>query len=643
MTHRPEIDGLRAVAIIPVLLFHAGLPYFTGGYIGVDVFFVISGFLITKIIITQIEKNNLSLLEFYERRARRIIPALVVMVVLVSVFMPFFTDSPKRLNEFGSSAISVTFFMSNIYFFLSSGYFGTASELSPLLHTWSLAVEEQFYLIFPLLAVLCLRFGKQYFTYVILLIIIASLVVAEWGWRNSSIGNFYLAPTRAWELLIGSIGAVIIDKQQVALLEDKFKSYLSSVGLLMVVSSYFLFTPETPHPSIITIIPVLGTIFVILFSNNNICGNILRHGVLVHIGLISYSLYLWHQPILAFAKMKFSEDLGLVAQAIVFTLIYAVSALSYKCIETPFRDNNVFLRADIYKYSAASLVLMCFVGVLYISNVSIRKYFYPEDMSRYEMMLVSADSHEHQIDYEDECKFRYSSLNEQFKERFNDCSIKHGKAIFILGGSHGIDLYNAIAMNSNNEFIVSLSRGFCRAHDFIGELAYKPKCQYEDFKEFASMNFDNIMKVIYTQTPDRLFTKDINVASEAHLSVSHVDQVVDYLSRLKEIYDLDVLMVGMLPPMKKSPIELDYKIDLKPQLENNFSNNAIIMTRYTDAVFKEKLKKHGIDYISKFDGFELDFSRDMISNGEITYSDHRHISTEGERLFGSRLVNKLNI
>ena len=642
MKYRPEIDGLRAIAIIPVLLFHSGLPYLTGGYLGVDVFFVISGFLITQIIITEINNENFSLLRFYERRARRILPALFAMIVFVSALTPVFIDSPKNLNEFGDSVLSVVFFISNVYFFLTSGYFGTVSELSPLLHTWSLAVEEQFYVIFPILAIACLYFGKKYLTVVIFLSIIVSILIAEWGWRNSPIGNFYLAPTRAWELLVGSLGAIYSTQKNTVLLGKIGRSILSASGLLMVLASYLTFTSGTPHPSAITLIPVIGTLLVILFSDHrNICGKTLNNRVLVHFGLISYSLYLWHQPILAFAKIETSPELDFGTQIFVFTLIYAISVLSYRYVETPFRNRKSFSRARIFKYSAASLFFMAGIGFLCSFNVSILKLFYPDNMKRYEMMLVSANSHEQQVVHEEECKFNYESLNHTFKKRFGDCSKKYGKAIVIIGGSHGIDLYNAIAINSKYKFIVGLTKGYCRAHDFIGPLPHKPTCQYQDFKNFSSTHAGKIMKVIYTQTPDRLYTKGMDYAIKTDLSLSHVNQVVDYLSSLKNDYDLDVLMVGMLPPMKKSPIDLDYREELKPQLERNFSDNALLLTKYTDLIFKEELEKHSINYISKFKGFGLKLPEDLISNGAITYSDRRHLSTEGEKLFGKRLVNKL--
>ena len=384
MKYRQELDGLRAIAIIPVLLFHSGTPYLTGGYLGVDVFFVISGFLITRIILEEIDNNKFSLINFYERRARRILPALVAVIILTAFFIPFIEQSPKILSEFGESVLSVTFFLSNIYFFKTSGYFGTTSELSPLLHTWSLAVEEQFYLLFPLLLLLSVFLGKKYILYVFCFIFIFSISIAEWGWRNHPVGSFYLLPTRVWELLTGSFGALFVSANMVDKYKIETKSLLSGIGLLMILISYFLFHPKTPHPSMITLVPVIGSLLVLLFSgHDNFCGKLLQARLFVHIGLISYSLYLWHQPLLALAKMNSQVHLSMPLQIGTLFLIYCVSVLSYKYIETPFRDKKIFCKAEIYKYSSVSMVVMLCIGIVFMFNASIQQIVFPEKINNY--------------------------------------------------------------------------------------------------------------------------------------------------------------------------------------------------------------------------------------------------------------------
>ena len=201
MKYRPEIDGLRALAVIPVILFHAGFSLFEGGFVGVDIFFVISGYLITTILISDLSKEKFSIVEFYERRARRILPALFVMMTFTTIFV-WFVMLPDRLDGYFKSVLSVIFFASNIYFWRGSGYFAVASEEKPLLHTWSLAVEEQYYIFFPLLLLFFWKSGKRNLLKIIILLTLVSFGISEFGWRYKPDANFFLPVPRAWELLL---------------------------------------------------------------------------------------------------------------------------------------------------------------------------------------------------------------------------------------------------------------------------------------------------------------------------------------------------------------------------------------------------------------------------------------------------------
>ena len=302
MKYRAEIDGLRALAVIPVMLFHAGFEIFNGGFVGVDVFFVISGYLITTILIEDIEKNSFSLINFYERRARRILPALL-LVMFTCIPFAWMWMLPNQMKEFSQSFVAVSLFVSNIYFWRESGYFAAAAEEKPLLHTWSLAVEEQYYLLFPIFLILTWRFGKNKVFWMIVVFAAISLILSEWGWRNKANLNFYLAPTRVWELFAGSIAAFIIHKRGV-----QNNNVLSAFGLGAIIFSIFFYDKSTPFPSIYTLVPVIGVVLLILFADNKTyAAKLLSTKVFVGIGLISYSAYLWHQPLFAFARIRFLD------------------------------------------------------------------------------------------------------------------------------------------------------------------------------------------------------------------------------------------------------------------------------------------------------------------------------------------------
>lgn len=358
MKYRPDIDGLRAVAVLPVILFHAGFGFFSGGFIGVDVFFVISGYLITSILVNDIEKGQFSIVNFYERRARRILPALFLVISICALFA-WKWMLPNQMKDFSQSLVAVSLFASNVLFWLESGYFAAASEQKPLLHTWSLAVEEQYYLFFPLFLLFAWRFGKSQVFWIIVVLTICSLALSEWAWRNEASANFYLAPMRAWELFIGSI-AVFIEKGSRSV---KPNNALSLCGLLAVFFAIFAYDENTPIPSLYALVPTLGVLLIILFSDEEtLVAKILSSKLLVGIGLISYSAYLWHQPIFAMARIRLFVEptVALKLALCIFSLVLAF--ISWKFVEQPFRRAAFISRKGIFIFSAFGLFIVSLFG-----------------------------------------------------------------------------------------------------------------------------------------------------------------------------------------------------------------------------------------------------------------------------------------
>ena len=314
MKYRPEVDGLRALALIPVILFHAGFEMFGGGFVGVDVFFVVSGYLITCIILNELQQGTFSLIKFYERRARRILPALFFMMFITMPFAWFWL-LPSDLQAFGQSLISVVTFSSNVFFWFESGYFDVSAELKPLLHTWTLAVEEQFYIFFPIFLIIVWRYFRKYVLAIFILIFLISLLLAQWASVYAThpkiiSGSYYLLPTRGWELLAG--GAVALYMKKKAHVTSMIVNQLMSViGLALILYSVLFFDEKTPFPSFYTVMPVLGASLIILCCTAKTWVYwLLSSKVMVGIGLISYSLYLWHQPIFAFAQHRLLGDVS---------------------------------------------------------------------------------------------------------------------------------------------------------------------------------------------------------------------------------------------------------------------------------------------------------------------------------------------
>ena len=359
MKYRAEIDGLRALAVIPVIFFHAGFALFSGGFVGVDVFFVISGYLITTILIEDIENKRFSIVNFYERRARRILPALF-FVMLVCIPFAWMWMLPNQMKDFSQSLVAVSLFASNILFWRESGYFAAAAEEKPLLHTWSLAVEEQYYVLFPIFLILAWRFGKNRVFWIIVVMAAISLLLSEWGWRNKAAANFYLAPTRAWELFAGSIAAFVVQNQGV-----KKNNSLALVGLAAILFSIFFYDEATPFPSVYALVPVLGVVMLVLYAEKEtIVAKLLSSKIFVGVGLISYSAYLWHQPLFAFAKIRSTNNPSITLMTILVLSSLMLAYMSWIYVEKPFRNKRLISRKEILFISAFGISLFVFIGLI---------------------------------------------------------------------------------------------------------------------------------------------------------------------------------------------------------------------------------------------------------------------------------------
>lgn len=364
MQYRKEIDGLRALAVVPVILFHAGVQGFSGGFVGVDIFFVISGYLITSIIIAELETGDFTITGFYERRARRILPALF-FVMLLCLPLAWWLLLPHELMAFGRSIIAVIVFASNILFWQESDYFATDSELIPLLHTWSLAVEEQYYLIFPILLLVCWKLGLRWVTAIIATIAVISLGLAEWGWRHDASGNFYLLPSRAWELMAGAGCALYLGHQPKP--SGTSGQVLSLFGLGLLAVSIIWLDDTIPFPSLYAIFPVLGTSLIILFAHQGTwAAKLLSLPVFVGIGLISYSAYLWHQPMFAFARLYYADEPHLLIMLGLAVLAFVLAFISWRFVERPFRQRQNYTRQQIFIMALAGSVVFVIVALAFI-------------------------------------------------------------------------------------------------------------------------------------------------------------------------------------------------------------------------------------------------------------------------------------
>ena len=365
-SYRPDIDGLRALAVVPVLLFHAEVPGFSGGFVGVDIFFVISGYLITRIILRDLSLERFSIWSFIERRVRRILPALYIVMV-ACIPAAWFLMLADDFENFGQSTLATVVSANNVLLWLTSGYWGTSSEFKPLLHTWSLGVEEQFYLGYPLLLLVLSKFRRSATAWVIATVWIASIVSAQVLLDRAPSAVFLLLPFRMFELLTGAllawweIGRPGSEGRAV----PRGASWLCMAGFTAICTSVVCFDDTSAVPGYAALLPVAGAAALIACGNNKspvrwllVCKPV------VGLGVISYSLYLWHQPLIAFFRMSCPNPPSPLVQALVALAAIPLAWASCRWVEKPFRDPRYFSRKAVFLLAILFGVALGGVGLV---------------------------------------------------------------------------------------------------------------------------------------------------------------------------------------------------------------------------------------------------------------------------------------
>ena len=482
LSYRPEIDGLRAIAVVSVIIYHAQIFFFNqkifeGGFIGVDIFFVISGYLITSLIYKElITSGTFSFKYFYERRVRRILPVLI-FVILVSIPFAWLYLLPQSLINFSKSILYSLGFSSNIYFWFSGQQYGAiSSSLTPFLHTWSLSVEEQYYIFFPIIFLFTFKYFKKYLIYILTIGFFISIGLADWGSKNYPTFNFYILPTRGWELLAGSILAYFEITLGHRNKNKNLSLILPCIGLILIIHAMLFFpdfqliTPETQlddeifHPSFYTLSPIIGVCLIIWFSSKEeFITKILSSKIFVGTGLISYSLYLWHFPIFAFARVtSFLQENDISIKILLIIITIFLSIFSYFFIERPFR-NKKFKFGLIIRY----LVILILIILTFCVFSIYKKGF--EKRSHFPELIVNAYK---TLGYRNTSQNGIMCDDRIGKEGFcifNELPDNEGDIILLGDSMNDALLKNLIEQVSNTKFrlIVMSYGGWLYIPDFI--------------------------------------------------------------------------------------------------------------------------------------------------------------------------------
>ena len=430
MRYRKDIDGLRAIAILPVLFFHSGIPLFSGGYVGVDVFFVISGFLIAGIISREVDDGRFSVVRFYERRARRIMPALITVMAITLIGICYLY-LPTDFAKASQSALLALLFLSNVGFFLETGYFASSAETMPLLHTWSLAVEEQFYIGFPLLLILIARFVPLWRTAILMGIAILSFATAVITQDSGSGFAFYLLPPRAWELFVG---ALIATAALPKITSRMLRELVAFAGIAAIAYAAFYFTKTTVFPGVNALLPVFGAAALIYCAPGTLTGRLLETPLMVGIGLISYALYLWHWPLIVFAEYISGIRLAGYSSVAVILLSVCAAYLSWRFIERPFRSDASFDRRFIF---ASTGVATATLAVASLAMLMMQGW--PSRFSEPALRMAGATS--------DISPVRASCITSEIGGVRPKCTLGAATAptTLLWGDSHGVELAWAVS------------------------------------------------------------------------------------------------------------------------------------------------------------------------------------------------------
>lgn len=642
--YRKEIDGLRALAIIPVVLFHTGSSFFEGGYVGVDIFFVISGYLITKLIIKDYLDRTFTIAKFYERRIRRIIPALFFMIMVIT-FISYFVMSPSDLKNFYKSSLSNTLFLSNFFFWKNINYFSNPTELIPLIHLWSISIEEQFYLIFPLIFLILLKKTKinQIFFLLISLSVFSLLfaqiignfnLVKPYIEKNFSFfyissASFYLPFSRAWELLIGCAIALFMHKKKQ--IEFHYSNIIVLFGISLILFSIFFYDKNIPYASIYTLVPVLGSSILIIFLNKkNFFYNLFTYKYLIFVGLISYSLYLWHQPIFALYRLYFIDEPTWYEYFFLIILSIMISIFSWKFIETPFRNKYFLSRGKILTIFLIFSLSIISINIIGLNTNGFNKIKVIEQKlgPKKNIILKKQISITHMI-------------NLQKKYLINDLEIfknSNGKnKILFIGDSHARDLYVSSKLNSkytNNIDFFKLTLG----NNCLSFL--------EDKKGFRKLECEKELNYII---------KNSNLIKKADyiiFSMRHYKDPTFQLSKLISRLNIEnekVILAGSRNEFYR-PVNLALKLVMKNK-DTEYSERKLFINRkkHTDE-YNKKIKK--LSEIQKFkfiDMFEIACNRkykkcDFFDNDyNLYYYDYGHWTIQGAEIFGIKFIKKLDL
>ncbi|WP_311266826.1 acyltransferase family protein [Sphingobium sp. WCS2017Hpa-17] len=606
--YRRDIDGLRALAILPVLLFHAHVPGFSGGYVGVDIFFVISGFLITGIIAREVDEGRFSLVRFYERRFRRIMPSLALMILTVLAGAAWLY-LPGDLEGVPRSALAATLFASNIWFFTDTGYFSGGADVKPLLHTWSLAVEEQYYIGFPVLLMLLARFAPQWRTAVVAGIAALSLTIAIAMQRDTSGFTFYLLPTRAWELFAGALLAL----DAVPAIRPRWlRECTAWIGATTVLLAVALYDRNTVFPGVTALAPVLGAAALIHAAPGTSIGRLLGWGPMVGIGLISYSLYLWHWPLIVFTEYATDLPLSGGTRIMVIGAALLAGTASWRFVERPFRDAQRMPARAIFRFTGAAMAILCLLSLALMAMGGWPSRFAPQVLAQMAGQTDFAPTRK--------------QCHDTYMRGALPCTL--GATVppdaMLWGDSHGVELAYALSLAARAQGRSLVERTTSSCPPVLGYEAKDPRCAAANRAAFAAIRADRTLKRIY------LAAFWANGDFDDPAFVARLDRTIAAI----RAEGREVVLIGPVPPQPFDvPRHLAHLVRAGRLAEAHGVDRAWVeaRTRHLRALFTRWQAK-GVRMIDPIAALCASGRCAIEQGGRPLYFDSHHLSVAGARL-----------
>ena len=619
-SYRPELNGLRALAVLLVLFYHLDFDWMKGGFLGVDIFLVISGYFISKNILHDIQQGNFTLSKFYTKRIRRLFPALLftIIIVLIAAFLLF---TPSYYSRLGYSSLYSALSVSNFFFWNETGYFDLDASAKPLLHMWSLSLEEQFYLVWPLSLVIFYKFLKRYLFALIILGVVISIVLAHWYFDMDRSAVFYLIPFRMFEFLLGA-ACIWIERSNTIITRRKISGYIFRIGMILMVFSSVYFDGNTRMPGLLSMLPCIGAMLIIISGTNSSISGILSHKYVELIGKASYSIYLIHWPLISLYKYWRLAEPKIIEQLGLGVLSVGIGFFMWYFIENRFRyAPRTYIKVDPVWYAVPSVVLLITIWSFSIQGGSVQPTMEGELYMSQEEILKNRDNY-----------WRETNSN---KEILNGSENKGH--ILVLGNSHAIDIIYALRLNGYEGKITSLQSG--------------GKC----------FNFGTAEEDI-----DRKFCNDRKKSNLEHRAWGNVDAVYVHddwpklelnslrkiLKEIRQLNDVPVYIFG--PKMVYSqyvPEIARNARSLIPQEINDHANrfalkkqrieiNESLISEFSENTYYAQNNIFFINVLEIQGGVDYSNFKIVTAELEFLYFDALHFTKLGSRIFGESLKKK---